>query len=135
MADPATAGQLLSGFYSIEQGSWRWVAPRFSVALKPPQNTRNGARLTVQLYFPDVVIGSVGAVTLSAAINGRRLGSQEFSQPGRFDFIQDISAGDIDTNILPVQFCFNKAMPPGNGDQRELAAVVTGISLVARRQQ
>src|ERR1700681_3194147 len=54
MADPAIAGQLLSGFYPVEENSWRWVARKFSVALKPPQNSgRNGARLTVHLYLPD----------------------------------------------------------------------------------
>ena len=36
-ADPHAAAQLLTGFYGIEQNSWRWTAGRFSVVLRPPR--------------------------------------------------------------------------------------------------
>src|SRR6266853_3121588 len=53
MADPEITGQLITGFYPIEENSWRWVKRSFSVGLKPPENARrNGGRLTVHLYLP-----------------------------------------------------------------------------------
>jgi hypothetical protein len=132
MADPAIAGQLVVGFYPVEENSFRWVAPKFSVALKPPQNgSRNGARLTVHLYLPEVEIKETGAVTLSAEVNEKCIGSQVFSRAGRFDFIQDLPAGIVDTNVLSVQFAFDKSMEPSSADERELAGVITGIEIAA----
>jgi hypothetical protein len=134
MADPAITGQLLSGFYPIEGNSFRWVARNFSVALEPPFDSQgNGARLTVHLYLPEVLIKRIGAVTLNATLDGRSLGSQVFDAPGSYDFVRDLSHEEIDTNIVPLQFCFDKSMPPGEDDERDLAGVITGISLAARR--
>ena len=36
-ADPRAAAQLVSGFYGVEQNSWRWTAGQFSVLLRPPR--------------------------------------------------------------------------------------------------
>ena len=58
-------------------------------------------------------------MTLTATLDGKSLGSRMFGEPGSFDFIQDLSQEDIDTNILPVQFCFDKSMPPGEEDERD----------------
>jgi hypothetical protein len=136
VADTAITGQLLSGFYGVEQNSWRWVAPRFSVALKPPsRKPGSGARLTVHFYLPDLVITREGDVTLTAAIDGKILGQQTFRNPGSYDFIADLSAEDVDTNILPVRFCFDKSMSPGADDARDLAAVINGISLTPSPKQ
>jgi len=136
MADPEITGQLITGFYPIEENSWRWVKRSFSVGLKPPENARrNGGRLTVHLYLPMEEIRDAGAVTLSASVDGKSIGRQVFAEAGRFDFVQDLSAEDLDTNILPVQFRFDKSIPPGLGEKRELAGVITGISLVARGER
>ena len=130
--DPASASQWLTGAYPPETPQWRWLARNFSVALKPPDNTGpNGARLTVHLYVPDVVIRSVGPITLHAAAGWETLGSETFTNPGTFDFMRDISPNLLNTNILPLEFCFDKAMPPSAADGRELAAIVTSIDLKA----
>lgn len=133
MADSTKAGQLLRGFYPIENNSWRWVGHNFLVALKPVHTAGKGARLILQLYFPTYELEQLGPITLSATIDRKSLGSEVFDTPGRFDFIKDVSARDLDTNILPVQFCFDKSLPESPSDKRELAAVVTRISLVARQ--
>ena len=39
MSDPATADQLISGFYDMEgegDNAWRWTGPDFTLALAPP---------------------------------------------------------------------------------------------------
>ena len=134
MDDPAIADQLLAGFYPSENERWRWVAGKFSVALKPPaQVSPDGGRLIVHLFLPDTEMQSLGTVTLHAAINGIEIGSETFAHPGMFDFAVQVSPEILDTNLLPVQFCFDETMPPSARDSRELAGVVTGIDLVSGR--
>src|SRR5216684_391037 len=36
MSDPRSSGQIVNGFYGIENQSWRWTAGKFSVLLRPP---------------------------------------------------------------------------------------------------
>ena len=136
MADPSIAGQLLKGFYPVEEKSFRWVGRSFSVALKPPPHARaDGLRLIVNLYLPEAEIRDIGPLTLSATLDGKTLGVQVFTEPGSFDFIRDLSAGDVDTNILPLQFCFDKSFQAGGDDRRKLAGIIRGISLVAKQDR
>src|SRR5215475_794153 len=49
MADLHTEKQLLSGFYDLEAGAWRWTAQDFRVLLKVPTDAgQKGAYLTLQ---------------------------------------------------------------------------------------
>ena len=56
--DPATANQLLGGFYGVEGGgdgdAWRWAGPDFSLALAPPPDAQQG----VQDNYPHPVMAS-----------------------------------------------------------------------------
>lgn len=134
MADPAIASQLLSGFYAIENNSWRWVARNFSVALKPPPSISAGGHLVVELYLAENEIQKLGPVTLTAAINGTSIGSETFQKAGHYNFTRNLSAQVLDTNILPVQFCFDKSMATVS-DRRDLAAVIAGIALLPGQGQ
>ena len=60
-ADPATAFQLIQGFYGVEQNSWRWTKRAFTVTLKTIPNARLRARVTV----PEPVLSRVGPITLT----------------------------------------------------------------------
>ena len=54
MADPATASQLLRGFYPVEQNAWRWSAPKFSVVLGAPLSaSKKGAGLILEFSLID----------------------------------------------------------------------------------
>ncbi|HJT88660.1 MAG TPA: hypothetical protein VJ732_12410, partial [Bryobacteraceae bacterium] len=69
--DPKLAAQLISGFYQIEQGAWRWTGRQFTVVLHPPLGAaQNGARLEMDFTVPPVSIEKLGAQTLSATMNG-----------------------------------------------------------------
>src|SRR5689334_12755613 len=72
MNDPRTSAQLVSGFWGVEDNSWRWTARRFSVALRtPPAATQLGGALTLAFTIPDVMIQKAGKLTISASINGQ----------------------------------------------------------------
>ncbi|MBV8817825.1 MAG: hypothetical protein JO022_05670 [Acidobacteriaceae bacterium] len=129
MNDTKLAGQLLHGFYFIEGNGWRWTARMFSVALKPPGVAANGATLVLNLFVPPSQIQNVGSLTLHAAIDGHPLKSQTYAKPGAFEYTRDIPSELLDTNIVPIDFCLDKATPPSPQDGRELGVVVTAIAL------
>jgi hypothetical protein len=132
---PFAPGQLISGFYAPESEGWRWVARSFAVALTPPIGLDGGAaRLTIRLFLPENEIQTVGPLTLSASVDGWSLGSETYAKGGSAEFIRDLPFEVVDTNVLPIQFCFDKAIsPPVDG--RELAAVVSGITFRPRKDQ
>ena len=46
MGDPKVEPQLVTGFYGVEAGAWRWTAKQFTVALRPPFGAaQKGAKL------------------------------------------------------------------------------------------
>jgi hypothetical protein len=133
MANPVGTAQLLEGFYPVEENAWRWVESNFRVVLKPVKPAGAGGRLLVDLYFPEFEIKKIGALTLTATIDGKTVGRQVFAAPGAAQFIANLTNEQLDTNVLPVEFCFDKSMSETEEDQRELAAVVSRISLVSNR--
>jgi hypothetical protein len=130
MADPVTSGQLNSGFYTIESNTWRWTARKFSVMLKPPSGSgQRGAILRLHLYISAGQLQTLGPMTLSTNAGGYSLDPQTFSVAGPYVYSRDVPAPALDTNILPVKFCFDKAATPSDTDARQLAAVVTSVEL------
>jgi hypothetical protein len=93
-----------------------------------------GARLTVRLFLPETEIQNIGPLTLSASIDGWSLGSETYAKGGSAEFTRDLPFEVVDTNVLPIQFCFDKAITPAV-DGRELAAVVSEITLLPRKDQ
>lgn len=135
--DPATAGQLLSGFYRVEgsgrDNAWRWTGSDFSVALAPPQVAPHGTQLRLRLYFPETQIQKLGPMTLTASIDGEPLASETYSQGGSYDFIRDVPACFLDTNVLPISFSFDRYLPKSETDPRDLGAVVLMAALEPKR--
>lgn len=130
MADPAHSDQLISGFYSVEKDKWRWTAQKFTVGLGPPPGcAQRGAKLVLNLYIPDNQIEKLGPLTLRAEAAGRSLDSETFTKSGSYTYSRDLPASLVDTNLVPVNFSFDKASLPSDTDGRELGAVVTGVSL------
>src|SRR5512142_615831 len=84
MNDPRAAGQLLSGFYDIEDGAWRWTSQQFTVEIATPIGAAGtGATLVLNYTVPPVVIQKNGSVTLSASVGGTPLAPPEtVSTPG-----------------------------------------------------
>lgn len=133
MDDPETARQLLAGFYGVEGGTgdqaWRWTTSDFSLALAPPGNSTHGARLRLKLYFPETQIHKLGPMTLTASIDGQPLKPETFSNGGAYDFVRDVPACFLDTNVLPVSFSFDRYLPKSDTEGRDLGAVVLMAAL------
>ena len=130
MSDATTANQLVSGFWWLEENSWRWTAREFVAALQPPAGAEyNGATVSLHLYIPDSQIESLGSMTLSATTEGRSLPPETFSKGGTYVYTRAIPKDVLATSILPVRFSFDKVLTPDKADGRELAAIVTSIEL------
>ena len=129
-ADPRAGVQLLSGFYGIEQGAWRWTAREFSVALKPPPAAPDPSiRLTLEMGIPEVVIDRLQSLALAASANGVPLGSETYDRTGKHVFSKPVPEEVLGDDVVEVEFTLDKALSPGEIDQRELGVIVISIAL------
>jgi hypothetical protein len=125
--------QLIAGFYSAEGEGWRWTKHRFAVVLAVPPNTRTtGANLQVRLYIPDEQVERLGPMTLIADVNDTELSPETFRKGGSHIYSRVIPARLLDEPVLPIVFTFDKSVQPSNSDGRELAAVISEVSLEPR---
>jgi hypothetical protein len=133
MANPVAARQLLSGFYALENHAWRWTARRFSLALAaPPEASTKGATLLLHFYVPEAQAKKLGPVTLIARVDNVPLRPETFSGSDTFTYSRDVPADILQPRIIPVSFSFDKSVPPGGAEARELAAVVASVELRTR---
>lgn len=132
MNDPQAGAQLLSGFYPVENSSWRWTAGKFSVLLRtPPTAAQRGGALTLAFSVPEVVIQKLNRVTLSASINGTVLKSAEYESPGSYVFSADVPASMLAGDSVKVDFGLDKSLPPGL-DKRQLGVIATSVGVSTR---
>jgi hypothetical protein len=131
MGDPRSALQLTSGFYTIEQGSWRWTARQFAIVLRPPFGAaEKGAVLKMELAVPDPVIAQLRTVSVTASVNGHLLPPETYTRPGPYTYTRDVDASLMTGESVKVEFLLDKAIPPvTGGDQRELGIVARSIGL------
>jgi hypothetical protein len=133
MADQTTSNQLISGFYGVEgsrgANRWRWTGPDFSLALAPPAAAQHGARLLLRMYFPETQIKKLGPMTLTASIDGEPLASETYAEGGTYDFVRDIPACFLKTNVLPITFSLDRYAPHSETDGRDLGAVALMAAL------
>jgi hypothetical protein len=128
VADPRAVSQLGSGFYDVEQGSWRWTGKKFSVLLAVPENAaQKKISLVFKLAVPEPVIQQLKSVTLSAAVNGTPLKPETYRKPGEYVFTRDVDAKVLGGASAQVEFSLDKALAPGANDSRELGLVATSI--------
>lgn len=133
MGDPRAAGQLVSGFYDIEDNAWRWTGKQFVIELGTPLGAAGrGATLEFQYTVPPVVIEKNGPVTLSASVDGNVLPPQTVSSAGEQVYKADVPAALLGGESVKASFTLDKAMPPSGGDQRELGVVARSASLIRK---
>ncbi len=133
MGDLSAANQLISGFYGVEGGAgdsaWRWTGADFSLALAPPAQASHGARLLLKLYFPETQIQKLGPMTLTAFVDGEPLARPNLCPRRDYDFVRDVPACFLDTNVLPITFSFDPYLPKTDAEGRDLGAVVLMAAL------
>jgi hypothetical protein len=128
VADPRASPQLLSGFYDVEQGSWRWTGKKFSVVLAIPENvSRKQISLVFKMAVPEPVIQKLKSVTLTASVNGVALAPEIYRRPGEYVFTREVSAKALGGASAQIDFALDKVLPAGANDSRELGLVATSI--------
>jgi hypothetical protein len=133
MGDPKVEPQLIKGFHTIESGAWRWTEKSFTVALRPPFGTnQKGAKLTMRLTVPPVVIEKLKTVSLSATAAGSALPPETYTTAGEFVYVRDIPASLLTGDSIRIDFQLDKAIPPTGADLRELGIIVAAIGLEAK---
>lgn len=133
MGDARSAGQLLSGFYGIENNAWRWTGKRFTVALGTPAGAaQKGAVLELKLTVPPVTIEKLQSVTLSGSVNGTALAPETYSRPGQYSYRRDVPASALAGDTVKASLQLDKAMPPAGADARELGIIVSSAALVSK---
>ncbi len=133
MADPKAAPQLMSGFYSVEEGTWRWAMGKFAVALRPPRGAAvKGATLHLRFTLVPASIDKLKTISLAASVNGTPLSPESYTQPGAFDYSRDVDAKLLEGDSVNVEFTLDKFLPAGALEQRELGAIVTSAGLEAK---
>lgn len=129
MSDPATAAQLVGGFYALEGNSWRWSARRFSVAVGAPARAgRNGAQVVLKFNVPPPALQAMKEVTVDARIGPVDLGPQTFRTSGDHEYRRPVPASAFEKDAVQVDFALDKGFRPPN-EQRELGVVVHSITL------
>jgi len=132
MNDAKADTQLLTGFYPVEGGAWRWTAGRFSVLLMTPAGAaQRGAAVTLSFTIPDIVIQKVKSLTLSASVNGMVLKSATYNAAGANDFTADVPASALTTDSVKIDFALDKVLPPGV-DKRELGIIATSVGIAGK---
>jgi hypothetical protein len=133
MGDPRAAGQLLSGFYDIEDSAWRWTGKQFVVELGTPLGAAGrGATLELHFTVPPVVIEKNGSVTLSATVDGNVLAPETITTAGEHTYKRDVPASLLGGDSVKASFDLDKAMSPGGADQRVLGVVANSAALVRK---
>jgi hypothetical protein len=128
MSDPQAATQMTHGVYGLENG-WRWVASKFGVTLAAPAGS-GAAQLELKFALPAAVSDRLGAVTLSATVNGKALTPETYKTSGSQVYTRDV--GPVGPGPVVIEFSTDKALPPGGTDVRELALIVTHVGLIAK---
>jgi hypothetical protein len=128
MGDPQAAAQLTHGVHGLENG-WRWVASKFGVTLAPPAAS-GAAQLELKFAVPAALSDRMGAVTLSATVNGKALAPETYKAAGNQVYTRDVEM--LGPGPVAVEFMTDKALPPAGSDVRELALIVTHVGLTAK---
>jgi len=130
VADPKEANQLVSGFYSIEENSWRWTAQKFSVLLHPPAGSaQKGATLLMSFTVGDGTIQQLKDLTLSASIAGSMLPPQTYTSAGPSTYIREVPPGLVGSPSVQIDCQLDKVLAATGGDVRSLGGIVASIGL------
>ena len=128
--DPRGAAQLLSGFYDVENGAWRWTMGKFAVILQPPAGAdRKGARLVLEFTAPEPVISRRKTITLAAAVEGYALVPETYRQTGLYTYSRDVPATVLAVGPVKIDFALDKFLASGEIETRELGIIVRRVAL------
>ena len=68
-------------------------------------------------------------MTLTASVDGQPLAPETFDKSGSYDYVRDVPACFLDTNVLPVSFSLDPYSPKSETEGRDLGGVVLMAAL------
>ncbi len=121
--------QLLSGWYPIEDGAWRWMGKEAQAVLLTPQESPVSFEL--RLFFPENHMKRAGGpVTVSVLLDGTLFAQETFSKPGNQAIHKPVPAGTLAMPATQVTLRLDRTVPPADVDKRELGAVIQGFGFL-----
>jgi hypothetical protein len=125
------AGQLVSGFYEVEDNAWRWTHRRFEILFPAPMDAaRAGGTADLDVALPATMFARFGAQTITCSLDGVAASPVTLSAAGRTHVRFAFPPFTQEVARLACQV--EKVIPPGGGDPRELGIIVHRASLQAR---
>jgi hypothetical protein len=127
MSDLHTQNQLMSGFYNLEAGAWRWTGKTFMVSLKVPEDASKGATLILQgTVAPESV--SNGPFEISSTVGDTQLAPQSVTKAGEVIYRAEVPPAALQRPVVVATFTVSSThrVP---GDQRDLGMIASVISL------
>jgi hypothetical protein len=133
MGDPKAAAQLVSGFYDIEDGAWRWTGKQFAIELGTPLDAGGrGATLELKFNIPPAVIQKNQSVTLTGSVDGNLLPPETYARPGEAVYRREVAAALLARDTVKVGFEVDKPFQPAGGDERVLGVIATSVGLTRK---
>ncbi len=129
LGDIRSRAQLVSGWYAIEDGAWRWMAPEAEATLRPLSG--QAVQFELQLFFPPDFMRRAGSpVTVSVKLNGKPFTKAFYYEPGAHTISRAVPPELLTWPTTRVSISVNPYLPPSATDQRALGAVVQGLGFV-----
>ena len=91
-----------------------------------------GATLVFALSIPQVTVDKLKSITLSAFVNGTALAPETYARGGQYEYKRDVPPNLLKGRSVRVEFHLDKAMPPADGDARELGVVARSVGLESK---
>jgi hypothetical protein len=88
--------------------------------------------LELRLTVPQTSIAKLGSLTLTATVDATALAPETYSKAGDYTYRRDVPANLLAGDAVRVDFQLDKAIPPGDVDQRELGVVAASVRLVSK---
>lgn len=124
--DVRTKPQLLSGWYAIEEGAWRWTAKEAQAVLATPQ--QSPVNFELRLFLPEAHVKQAGGpVIVSVLLDGNLFAEETYARGGGHTILKPVPAGSLPNPTTKVSFRLNRAVGPTAVDRRELGMVVQGF--------
>jgi tRNA (mo5U34)-methyltransferase len=115
--------KLCDGWYSSEDGNFRWTQKSFSVTLGQLE-AESAAQLSLFFYVPEIMIQQLGKVGLRATVNGTVLEKREYSKPGEQIYTAKVPIDALGGKEALIEFSVDKPFKFGD-DDRELGVLVS----------
>jgi hypothetical protein len=132
MNDAAATAQLNSGFYGLENNSWRWTAGKFSVTLRtPPGAAASGGVVALSYSVPEVAIKTAKSIAITASVNGTKLNSATLDTTGPGVFAADVPATLLTADSVKVDYELDKTFQP-EADKRQLGIIAMSVALTSK---